>query len=89
MVIEIKISLEETVYVHFIGNNSILSQHLSHSMFIRLSVSLFLKSVSKLDLELEVDMGLLKYLLCIFIFSIILQNMTLKRILGIGPNTGK
>ena len=28
--IEIKISLEETVYVHFIGNNAILSQHLSH-----------------------------------------------------------
>ena len=49
--------------------------------------AIYLKSVSKLDLELEVDMGLLKYLLCIF--SITLPSMTLKRILGIGPNTGK
>ena len=65
-------------------------QCLSVYLIICLSLeAIYLKSVSKLDLELEVDMGLLKYLLCIFIFSIILQNMTLKRILGIGPNTGK
>ena len=63
-------------------------QCLSVYLIICLSLeAIYLKSVSKLDLELEVDMGLLKYLL--FIFSIILQNMTLKRILGIGPNTGK